>query len=62
MSIVICPKGHDFVAMSLNLSPAKVGVASFMLIFLLMPKGKHVIRLCDGTASCETSQRILIRA
>ncbi|MBF0594023.1 MAG: NAD(P)H-dependent oxidoreductase subunit E [Candidatus Omnitrophica bacterium] len=40
-----------FVAMTLGLSPAKVyGVASFYAHFSLIPKGKHVIRLCDGTA------------
>ena len=50
-----------FVAMSLNLSPAKVfGVASFYAHFSLLPKGKHVIRLCDGTAChVKQSQRIL---
>jgi NADH-quinone oxidoreductase subunit E len=40
-----------FVATSLGLSPAKViGVASFYAHFSLEPKGKYVIRLCDGTA------------
>ncbi|NLE65472.1 MAG: NAD(P)H-dependent oxidoreductase subunit E [Elusimicrobia bacterium] len=40
-----------FVATSLGLSPAKVyGVASFYAHFALQPKGKYVIRLCDGTA------------
>ena len=40
-----------FVATTLGLSPAKVfGVASFYAHFALQPKGKHVIRLCDGTA------------
>jgi NADH-quinone oxidoreductase subunit E len=40
-----------FVATSLGLSPAKVyGVASFYAHFTLHPKGKYVIRLCDGTA------------
>ncbi|MBF0387444.1 MAG: NAD(P)H-dependent oxidoreductase subunit E [Candidatus Omnitrophica bacterium] len=40
-----------FVATSLGLSPAKVfGVASFYAHFALVPKGKYVIRLCDGTA------------
>lgn len=41
----------SFVATSLGLSPAKVfGVASFYAHFALQPKGKYVIRLCDGTA------------
>jgi NADH-quinone oxidoreductase subunit E len=40
-----------FVATSLNLPPARVyGVATFYSHFALEPKGKHVIRLCDGTA------------
>ncbi|MBF0477966.1 MAG: NAD(P)H-dependent oxidoreductase subunit E [Candidatus Omnitrophica bacterium] len=40
-----------FLATSLGLSPAKVfGVASFYAHFSLSPKGKYVIRLCDGTA------------
>jgi len=40
-----------FVATSLGLSPAKVfGVASFYAHFALQPKGKYVVRLCDGTA------------
>lgn len=40
-----------FVATTLGLSPAKVfGVASFYAHFALSPKGKYVIRLCDGTA------------
>ncbi|MFH0753539.1 MAG: NAD(P)H-dependent oxidoreductase subunit E [Candidatus Omnitrophota bacterium] len=50
-----------FVAMSLGLSPAKVfGVASFYAHFALVPKGKYVIRLCDGTAChVKSSQGIL---
>ena len=40
-----------YVATSLDLPPAKVyGVASFYGHFALEPKGKHIIRLCDGTA------------
>ncbi len=40
-----------YVATSLNLPPARVyGVATFYSHFALEPKGKHVIRLCDGTA------------
>jgi len=40
-----------FVATSLGLPPARVyGVATFYAHFALEPKGKHVIRLCDGTA------------
>ncbi len=40
-----------FVATSLNVAPAKVfGVASFYSHFTLQPKGKYVIKVCDGTA------------
>lgn len=40
-----------FVATSLKVSPAKVfGVATFFSHFALKPKGKYVIKLCDGTA------------
>lgn len=40
-----------FVATSLGISPAKVfGVATFFSHFSLEPKGKHVIKVCDGTA------------
>jgi NADH-quinone oxidoreductase subunit E len=40
-----------FIANSLNISAAKVfGVATFYSHFALKPKGKYVIRICDGTA------------
>lgn len=40
-----------FVATALNLPPATVyGVATFYAQFSLEPKGKHIIRICDGTA------------
>ena len=40
-----------FVATALDLSPAQVyGVATFYHHFALEPKGKYVIRVCDGTA------------
>lgn len=40
-----------YTATALGLSPAQVyGVASFYAHFTLVPKGKHVVRLCDGTA------------
>ena len=40
-----------YVATSLDLPVAHVfGVATFYSHFSLTPKGKHVIRLCDGTA------------
>jgi NADH-quinone oxidoreductase subunit E len=40
-----------FVATSLGISPAHVfGVATFYSLFTLKPKGKYVIRVCNGTA------------
>lgn len=40
-----------FVATALRISPATVyGVATFYAHFTLEPKGKYVLRLCDGTA------------
>jgi len=40
-----------FVATSLGISIARVfGVASFYAHFTLEPKGKYVIKICDGTA------------
>ncbi len=41
----------NFVATCLGLPPAKVyGVATFYSHFALEPKGKYVVRVCDGTA------------
>lgn len=49
-----------FVATSLKLSPARVyGVATFYAHFALEPKGKYLIRLCDGTA-CHVKQSLPI--
>lgn len=40
-----------YIATALDLPPAHVyGVASFYAHFSLEPKGKYVVRLCDGTA------------
>jgi NADH-quinone oxidoreductase subunit E len=40
-----------YVAAALGLSPGKVfGVATFYAHFTLEPKGKYVIKVCDGTA------------
>lgn len=40
-----------FIASSLNISPARVyGVATFFAHFTLKPKGKYIIKVCDGTA------------
>jgi len=49
-----------YVATALNVPPARVfGVATFYAHFALEPKGKHVIRLCDGTA-CHVKNSIPI--
>ena len=40
-----------YIATSLALPPSHVfGVATFYAHFTLVPKGKHMCRLCDGTA------------
>ncbi len=40
-----------YVSNALGISPARVyGVATFYAHFALKPKGKYVIRVCDGTA------------
>ncbi|HOJ20965.1 MAG TPA: NAD(P)H-dependent oxidoreductase subunit E [Armatimonadota bacterium] len=40
-----------YIATSLGISPARVyGVATFYAHFALEPKGKYIVRLCDGTA------------
>jgi NADH-quinone oxidoreductase subunit E len=40
-----------YIATSLDVPSARVfGVATFYAHFALQPKGKHVIRMCDGTA------------
>ena len=51
-----------YVATALGVTPARVfGVATFYAHFALAPKGKHVIRLCDGTA-CHVKRSIPILA
>ncbi|MCB5234048.1 MAG: NAD(P)H-dependent oxidoreductase subunit E [Candidatus Cloacimonetes bacterium] len=40
-----------FIATSLGISPARLyGVATFYSHFSLEPKGKHIVKMCDGTA------------
>lgn len=40
-----------FIATSLSIPPSHVyGVATFYAHFTLQPKGKHMVKLCDGTA------------
>jgi NADH-quinone oxidoreductase subunit E len=51
------------VATSLNVPPAKVyGVATFYAHFTLTPKGKHIIRICDGTACHVKGSTALLEA
>lgn len=40
-----------FVSTCLGISPAKLyGVSTFYSHFSLLPKGKHLLKMCDGTA------------
>lgn len=40
-----------YIANALDISPARLyGVATFYSHFALTPKGKYIIRICDGTA------------
>lgn len=49
-----------YLATALGLPPARVyGVATFYAHFALEPKGKYVIKLCDGTA-CHVKKSIPI--
>jgi len=49
-----------YIATSLGIPPASVyGVATFYAHFALEPKGKYIVRLCDGTA-CHVKKSIPI--
>ena len=49
-----------YVATSLGIPPARVyGVATFYAHFALAPKGKYIVKLCDGTA-CHVKKSIPI--
>ena len=51
------------VATSLRLPPARVyGVATFYSHFALEPKGKYVVRVCDGTACHVKGSQTLVDA
>ena len=40
-----------YIANELEISPARVfGVATFFAHFATTPKGKHIVRVCNGTA------------
>jgi NADH-quinone oxidoreductase subunit E len=50
----------SFISSSLNMSPAIVyGVAAFYAHFALNPKGKNIVKICDGTA-CHVKKSTLI--
>lgn len=50
----------NYVATALDVAPARVfGVATFYSHFAIEPKGKHLVRLCDGTA-CHVKDSIPI--
>ena len=51
----------SYVAASLGVPPSRVyGVATFYAHFSMTPKGRHVLRLCDGTAChVKKSHRVL---
>ena len=52
-----------YVATALGIPAARVyGVASFYAHFTLKPKGKHVLRLCDGTACHVKGTPALLKA
>jgi NADH:ubiquinone oxidoreductase subunit E len=50
-----------YVARELNISPSEVfGVATFYSSFSLVPRGRHIIRVCQGTACyVKRSQEII---
>ena len=52
-----------YVATALDVSPARVyGVATFYAHFAIEPKGKHLVRLCDGTACHVKDSLPILRA
>ncbi len=53
----------NFIATSLDLPAAHVyGVATFYAHFTLVPKGKNMVRLCDGTACHVRGSEHILRA
>jgi NADH-quinone oxidoreductase subunit E len=52
-----------YVATALDVAPARVyGVATFYAHFAIEPKGKHLVRLCDGTACHVKDSLPILRA
>ena len=55
------PEALQRIAESLNISPSKVyGVATFYAQFYLERRGRHVLRICDGTACHVKGAPILV--
>jgi len=53
----------SYIGVSLNISSAKVfGVATFYAHFSLEPKGKYIIKVCDGTACHVKKSTAIIEA
>ncbi|MDR2818082.1 MAG: NAD(P)H-dependent oxidoreductase subunit E [Endomicrobium sp.] len=53
----------SFISSSLDMSPAIVyGVATFYAHFALKPKGKNIIKICDGTACHVKKSTVIIDA
>jgi NADH-quinone oxidoreductase subunit E len=47
----LSPEALDFLSKELDIPAAEMfGVATFYAMFRLQPQGKHVVRLCRGTA------------
>jgi NADH-quinone oxidoreductase subunit E len=52
-----------YIATALGLSPASVfGVATFYAQFSLEPKGRYVVRVCDGTACHVKDSQVVLDA
>ena len=50
----------EYIAKKMDISPSKIyGIATFYENFSLKPKGKYVIKICDGTA-CHVRKSIPI--
>lgn len=50
----------NYISAKLDMTPAKIySIATFYENFSLKPKGKHIIRICDGTA-CHVKHSIPI--
>jgi len=56
----LSPEALDFLSRELDIPAAEMfGVATFYAMFRLQPQGKHVVRLCRGTA-CHVQGSLLV--